>query len=149
MPKHAIDLDSNLSSAEEMEELVEKTREIRRVADEHGQGHVPNHIPKRERRRNIALSLALLTYLAWSAHTGHAHLPSKRGPGIDFTGPSLWPALAAMAFAALNLLAIVVDHYDTRPNERYYRRFAFWSQVSAWLSFLLALALYTHFAPDR
>jgi hypothetical protein len=149
MPKHVVDLQHNLSSAEELDALVEKTREIRRVADEHGQAHVPNHIPKRERLTNIVLSLALLAYLAWSAYAGHAYVPGKRGRGIDFMGPSLWPALAAMAFAALNLVAVVVDHYDIRPNERQYRRFAVCSQVLAWLSLLVALALYVYVAPQR
>ncbi len=148
MPKHLVDLQHNLSSAEELEALVEKTREIRRIADEHGQAHVPNHIPKRERIHNLVLSLALLAYLAWSTYAGHAYMPGKRGHGIDFTGPSFWPALAAMAFAALNMIAVVVDHYDIRPNERQYRRIAIWSQVLAWLSLLLALVLYVHVAPQ-
>lgn len=48
---------------------------------------------------------------------------------------------AAFLCAVANLLAVVIDHYDERPNERHYRTFARVTQILGWCLFGLALVL--------
>jgi hypothetical protein len=90
--------------------------------------------------KNILLSSALLTYGTYGILIDDLFLPGRRGPGIHLHGIPAKVMYVAMLFACANLLAVVIDHYDTRNNEHNYRRFATLTQTSGWIAFFLALA---------
>jgi len=129
------------SSAEELDELVSGARAHRKRIDAvEGQLHIANHIPLRERVGNVLLSLGLLGYSLHALLQDDLHISGRRGPGVHLHGAPLWMLCAAMACAAANMLSVVLDHYDRRPNEFRYRRFALASQVLGWTLFFAAFA---------
>ncbi|GBG14975.1 uncharacterized protein NMK_2576 [Novimethylophilus kurashikiensis] len=69
------------------------------------------------------------------------YIPGKRTPGTHFHGEPAWLLYAAMICASLNMLSVVVDHYDIRNNEINYKRFAKVTQFLGWGLFILALVL--------
>lgn len=103
--------------------------------------YVPNQIPARVRRAHIVTSLGLLAYGAFGLRHDDLYIRWKRSSGTHFHGWPLWLVLAAMVCAAANLLAVVIDHYDRRENERSYRIFAKASQVLGWGFLGLAIVL--------
>lgn len=58
---------------------------------------------------------------------------------MSLSGVSAWIMYASFLCAVLNLLSVVVDHYDERDNEFSYKRFARFSQALGWTLFFLAL----------
>lgn len=52
-----------------------------------------------------------------------------------------WLLYTAMVSAALNMLSVVADHYDTRNNEYTYQRFLKLTQTLGCCFFILALIL--------
>jgi hypothetical protein len=101
--------------------------------------HNPNHIPLKERRIYLALSSIILLHGTVGVYFDDIFLPSKRGGGIHLHGESAWIMYAAFLFASLNMLSIVVDHYDRRNNEINYKKFARITQVSGWCIFGTAM----------
>lgn len=59
---------------------------------------------------------------------------------MHFHGIPCWIMYFALLAAALNLLSVVVDHYDKRNNETNYKRFAIWTRKIGWGLFILAFA---------
>lgn len=94
--------------------------------------HVPNHIPSATRIKYVVLSSVLIAYGAFGIVIDDLYLPGKRGPGVHLHGVPAWVLYCAMLAASANMASVVIDHYDKRPNERNYTRFAFWSEVIAW-----------------
>ncbi len=101
--------------------------------------HIPNHIPRGTRIRNLIFSSVLLIYGALGVYIDDLYIPGKRSRGIHLHGEPAWIMYAAFVCAAANLLAVVIDHYDTRPNERNYRTFALVTQIAGWSLFGLAI----------
>ncbi len=52
--------------------------------------------------------------------------PRKHGPVLEehYHGPTVWILLAAAVAFAASLVAAVIDHHDTRPNEHRYQQAA-------------------------
>src|SRR5262245_55185605 len=99
--------------------------------------HRPNHIPLFTRLWNIGLSVVLLGYGAYGLAIDDLLIPGLgRRVSHHVHGTAAWLLYGAMVCAALNLLSVVVDHYDVRPNERTYRRVAKVTQVLGWTFFL-------------
>lgn len=103
--------------------------------------HVPNQIPLRVRILNVIFSSVLLVYGTLGVYFDDLYLPGRRSPGMHLHGEPAWIMYGAFVCAAANLLAVVMDHYDRRPNERGYRLFALVTQISGWVLFALALIL--------
>ena len=104
--------------------------------------YIPNHIPASERWIYFVLSLSVIVWGAYGLWIDNLILPvSKRGDAIHFHGISAVIAFCAMAAAALNLLTMIVDHFDIRNNELTYRRIAFVSQFVGVVLFLAAIAV--------
>ena len=53
----------------------------------------------------------------------------------------MWFIAGAMTCAGANLVSVIVDHYDERHNERYYRLFARVTLALALLLFATGLVL--------
>src|SRR4051812_48569937 len=98
----------------------------------------PNRIPASTRAWNAVLSIVLIVYGAYGLYVDDLFIPSKRG-GLYFHQEAAWVMYAAMICAALNLLSIVVDHYDERDNENNYRLFAKVTQIAGWIFFATAI----------
>jgi hypothetical protein len=101
--------------------------------------YVPNHIPSAVRTESAVLALFLLGYGVVAWFLDGMYLPAKRG-GFVIHGLALNLMVLAMICAALNLAAIVVDHYDHRNNERHYITFSKVTRFLGWTLFALALA---------
>lgn len=91
-------------------------------------GHVPNRMSARLRRLHLLAAAAVTIHVLVGALIDDVYLfiPSKHGIVADahYHGPTVWILLgAAVAFAA-SLVSAVIDHYDTRPNERRYHQAA-------------------------
>ena len=102
---------------------------------------LPNHIPSGERAFYIILSSILLIYGTIGIIIDDLYLPGKRRGGIHFHGEPAWIMVGAFFFAVLNMMSVVVDHYDKRNNEINYKRFARVTQIFGWVLFALALIL--------
>jgi len=126
--------------------MVSSARAYRRAIDEvYGQKHVPNHIPSKTRLRYFLSSLVLLGYGALGLYLDDLFVPTRRSgstTGLHLHGTAALLMYAAMLTAAANMISVVIDHYDMRPNERRYRRFAFWSEIAAWLLAVCAVVVY-------
>jgi hypothetical protein len=84
--------------------------------------HVPNHIPVKNRVINSIIGIIIIIYASIGLYKGEIHIPlSPRGSGITFIGSTAIFAAIALIFVAIFLLIVVVDHYDKRDNEKYYR----------------------------
>lgn len=59
-----------------------------------------------------------------------------------FEGGPAWLIAAAFVVGALVLFSVVIDHYDTRNNESYYKAFRLGAQYLGWC--LVASALIAH-----
>ncbi|WP_370848775.1 hypothetical protein [Novimethylophilus kurashikiensis] len=103
--------------------------------------YVPNKIDPSTRTWNIFLSTCLLLYGTVGVYVDDIYIPGKRTPGTHFHGEPAWLLYAAMICASLNMLSVVVDHYDIRNNEINYKRFAKVTQFLGWGLFILALVL--------
>lgn len=124
------------TAEDEVDELVAEAR-----AKATGDVHYPNHISGPLRRRHILQSLLIFLYAILGLYAGKLSLRVKAHT-FTFEGVSALVLVAAMFMAALNLLSIVLDHYDKRDNERSYECFAQVTRVSGWI--LLALATLLH-----
>ena len=103
--------------------------------------HVPNRIPGKERVNNVFFAVSLFAYAGFSAAIDDFYIPGKRSNGIHLHGASMWVMFAAVICAVVVLLAVVVDHYDTRPNERSYERVGKAFRAAGWTLFVAALVL--------
>ena len=102
-------------------------------------GHTPNQIPFGQRVLNSLLAIGLLTYGIVGLVLDDIYVPGKRNRGIHLHGGPAITMFAAMVCAVLVLLAVVVDHYDRRDNERHYKLFATIFQIAGWGCFAVAL----------
>lgn len=101
--------------------------------------HVPNRIPLVERVLNVVLSASLIVSGTQGVLNNDIHVPGKRSDGFHVHGFPMWLIYLAMLCAVANLIAVVVDHYDHRDNERDYKRFARRTQVCGFVLFFLAV----------
>jgi hypothetical protein len=95
------------------------------MSERNGQtdSYTPNHIPPRDRWFYGLLAAALLLYGGYGVFVDDLYIPVKRGPGLHFHGLTAWLTYAAMICAALGMISVIVDHFDTRNNETNYRLF--------------------------
>lgn len=60
-------------------------------------------------------------------------------PGIHFNGNAALIMFFSLICLMANLISFVIDHYDKRRNETYYKKFRKWTQISGWTTFVLAI----------
>ncbi len=101
--------------------------------------YIPNHIPSAERWWNVGLSLLILAWGAYGLFADDLIVPTKRGNGIHLLGTAAVIMFCAMVASVLNLLSVVLDHFDIRNNELMYRRIAFGMQALGWSLFAAAI----------
>ncbi len=100
--------------------------------------YTSNHIPKSTRIFNFiwGTGLVVLAVFAWTG--GSFSLPGKgASDGVTYTGDALTLFVIAAVVGAINLFITVVDHYDKRDNEHYYKKA---SQYCSYIAVILAFA---------
>lgn len=85
--------------------------------------HRPNQLSRAARLFNLALGLLLLGYGVAGITTAHVDLHGAKVRIAVLEGGPAWLMGAALIAGASVLLSVVVDHYDLRDNENYYRTF--------------------------
>jgi hypothetical protein len=102
--------------------------------------YLPNHIPLAKRVFHSVLAIALIAYGARGVWVDDIVMPGKRR-SVHFHGAAAIVMFGALLAASAVLGSTVVDHYDRRDNERYYRAFAERGQIVACILFGLAIVL--------
>jgi hypothetical protein len=109
----------------------------------------PNVIPKRDRILNTILAFVLIAYGTFGLVTARLNFLRGWRSRIDVAleGGSAWLMGAALILGGLVLFSVVIDHFDTRNNEKFYRGFKWITVRLAWCLFAAALLshLYTNF----
>lgn len=94
--------------------------------------YTPNQLFPRHRSDNLFLALLLLSYGIAGLLT-HRMKFSTRGRLLVFLEDgSAWLMALACLVGACVFLSWIVDHYDTRNNERYYRAFRWLASRVGW-----------------
>ena len=101
----------------------------------------PYHVPPDAQRRYLLMSFIMIGYGTLGAWLDDLYIPGKRGPGVHFHGVPLWFVYGGMVFFAMNMLSIVVDHFDKQNYKRNYRRFARLTFMIAWILFVAGIVL--------
>lgn len=127
----------------DMQTLRERLRDEMRCDAQLSQRilHVPNRIPVRDRLANCFFAACLFAYASLAAKIDDFFIPGKRSNGVHLHGASVWVMFAATVCAVIVLLAVVVDHYDTRPNERFYEQVGKLFRVVGWWLFAAAFVV--------
>ncbi|OOG42238.1 hypothetical protein B0B52_10560 [Polaromonas sp. A23] len=104
--------------------------------------HQPNRLSSGERSWNLFLAFILTTYGVAGLVT-HTLKFSQRGRLLVFLeGGSAWLMSLALLVGACVFVSWVIDHYDTRNNEIYYRIFRWIATYLGWA--LVASSLILH-----
>jgi hypothetical protein len=98
----------------------------------------PNIVPVVTRIAHSASALCLLAYGVFGLLLGDIYVPGRATEGMHFHGSAAVAMFCAMLAAIAILVSTVIDHYDKRPNERGYGRFAKRAEFVAWTFFVFA-----------
>ncbi|MCZ8159125.1 MAG: hypothetical protein ACK5V0_13030 [Alphaproteobacteria bacterium] len=105
--------------------------------------YIPNQFSAGQLRSHVGLSLLLLGWGTFGLWTDDLVVPvSKRGAALHLQGAAALVMFCAMIAATLNLLSVILDHFDIRNNVLSYRRAAFFTQALGWLLFVAALLVH-------
>lgn len=108
----------------------------------------PNFVPSADRALNVFLGVVLSVYGIAGLLASHMNLNGRRIRIAVLEGRPAWLMAAAFLVGAAVLFSVVIDHYDTRDNERYYRAFRWCAIRLGWCLAIGALSahLYIEFA---
>ena len=101
----------------------------------------PNSVPLVRRITYLVISPLLMIYGAYGLYIDDVFVPGKSTPGVHFHGLLAWMVVIAMFCMVVGMLSEVVDHYDTRSNERKYKIFADTMLVLSYFFFLIPTVL--------
>jgi hypothetical protein len=85
--------------------------------------HEPNRLALSERAFNLMLASVLMAYGAAGLLTHKLKVSNRGSVLVQLEGGPAWLMAAALILGACVFLSWVIDHYDTRNNENYYRAF--------------------------
>jgi hypothetical protein len=100
----------------------------------------PNAYSKGDLLFSAATVLVLVLWGGWGVWVDDLVMPARRGV-LHLQGLSAWLMYAAWLLAASSFVAIVVDHFDKRNNEKHYKRIGQSAVLGAWLLFFGALTV--------
>lgn len=115
--------------------------------------NIPNEVPFRLR---VVLGIIVVLFMVISARSiyfQHVVLPYSGGRSrsmlLEFTGIGIVVPILALVMYSIGLLALIVDHYDRRPNERAYEKIIkyslcagvilYWISIFFWSSSLMVI----------
>lgn len=88
----------------------------------------------------VLSAIALFGYGSYGVWKNDFYFPSKYRPhGLHLHGLPAWIMYGAVLSFCLFMLSVVVSHYDTRSNERAYKRFAKICKFSAYSLFFISI----------
>lgn len=90
---------------------------------------------------NSLFSFGILSYGTVGLLLDDLYLPGKRTSGRHFHGEPLWILYLSCLSIVVNLLAVVLDHYDERDNEHKYKKLTKITYFMSWVFFILALVI--------
>ena len=100
----------------------------------------PNKIPRFKRIVYLLLSSVLILYAAHGLSINDIYIPGRRGSrGMHYHDVSAWLMAGAIFSAAVNMISVLVDHFDRRNNEINYAHFAAFCEWLAAAFFILGL----------
>lgn len=85
-----------------------------------------------------------ILYASHGIYAGELYIPGRRGGGVTVRGVSAAVLSAAVLAAVVNLAARVLDHYDRRNNETFYKKLGETTKFAFWMLFALSF-----FMPDK
>ena len=85
-------------------------------------------------------SFLISLYAGFGLYIGKVAIP-VRVRAYTFEGIATFVLAAAMFMAILNMLSVVIDHYDKRNNEHSYEQFARITYILGWVLFVVATIL--------
>lgn len=100
----------------------------------------PNAYTKWDLYFSAATVLVLVAWGGWGLWVDDLAVPTRRGT-LHLHGSSAWLMYAAWLFAASSFVAIIVDHFDKRDNEKRYKRIGHFAVFGAWLLFFGSLSV--------
>jgi uncharacterized membrane protein len=100
----------------------------------------PRQVPLADRVWNIVIALVLIAYGILGLVLDDMFVPGFH-TSIRFHGISAWLTFGALISVATACIAVVVDHYDLRNNERQYDLFRKWCGRVGWSLFIAACTL--------
>ena len=83
--------------------------------------YIPNKVSSSQRIAYAVWAFALVAYGTIGIALDDIFIPGRRGNGVHFHGSSAWLMYGAIVLGSTIFIAEVIDHYDTRNNERWYR----------------------------
>ncbi len=98
----------------------------------------PNSFPKFDRNLNTLLASGLLLYGLLGLAIDDIYIPGRRTRGIHFHGVPMVLVFCSFLCVIVYLMAIVLDHYDRRNNEKKYALMRKMAKVLGWILFILA-----------
>lgn len=101
--------------------------------------YVPNQVSIFSRVLYATIAIALLAYGSYGLYVDDIYLPSKHGSGQHLHGIQARLIYGVMLCLCIHLFSSVVDHYDRRDNERYYRLVAKWSAYLGLVVFFIGM----------
>jgi hypothetical protein len=104
--------------------------------------HKPNTVSRTDRVLSLALGLVLTGYGLAGFLLHRLSFNSRRIRVTILEGGPAWLMAAALLVGAAVLFSVVIDHYDARDNERYYKAFRWCAIRLGWC--LVASALLAH-----
>ena len=98
----------------------------------------PNQVFAIERVFYILLSLLVIYIGVTGLMRNDLYIRVNYRPGVHFTDKAAIVMFFSMFCLVANLISIVVDHYDRRWNERYYKVFRKWTKYLGYSAFVIA-----------
>jgi hypothetical protein len=109
----------------------------------------PNAYTKGDLFFSAATVLILVFWGSWGVWVDDLMMPAKRST-LHLHGVSAWLMYTSWLLAALSFVAIIVDHFDKRNNEKNYKRIGQSAVLGAWMLFFGALTVsFVQPAPDQ
>ena len=108
-----------------------------RNTDDEG-NYIPNEVPARVLVGRSIIAILLIAYSGYGIWHGELTIPLKNSSIVVYE-TSLWILVSACLCACLELMTLVIAHFDKRDNEMMYYKFASVAQSLSISLFILAL----------
>lgn len=83
--------------------------------------YIPNKVSRSQRIAYAVWAFVLVAYGTIGIAIDDIFVPGRRGNGIHLHGSSAWLMYGAIVLGSTIFIAEIIDHFDTRDNERWYQ----------------------------
>ena len=99
----------------------------------------PNHYSITDRLVAIYFGLQIIALCGYGIYKGKLYLPSRHPELMALTGISFYIGLLSGFFGLIAIVLLFLDHYDTRDNEKLYKKWIDRSLYAAYSLIFLAM----------